>query len=99
MPTPSGFRHGGQATNAGASLYNATKWGIEGFMEALAKEIAPFAIGVTIVELGGARTGFRSAAGRGLATPLARIMIDSVEQDPAPRRLALGGDACTGTPR
>jgi NAD(P)-dependent dehydrogenase (short-subunit alcohol dehydrogenase family) len=36
--------YGGQATNPGATLYNASKWGIEGFMEALSKEVAPFNI-------------------------------------------------------
>lgn len=51
--------YGGQATNAGGSLYHAGKWGIEGFMESTAKEVAPFNIGVTIVEPGGARTEFR----------------------------------------
>jgi NAD(P)-dependent dehydrogenase (short-subunit alcohol dehydrogenase family) len=51
--------YGGQATNPGASLYHASKWGIEGFMESVAKEVAPFGIEVTIVEPGGARTEFR----------------------------------------
>lgn len=51
--------YGGQATNPGASLYHASKWGIEGFMDSLAKEVAPFGIEVTIVEPGGARTEFR----------------------------------------
>jgi NAD(P)-dependent dehydrogenase (short-subunit alcohol dehydrogenase family) len=50
---------GGQAAWPGGSLYHATKWGIEGFAEALAGEVAPFGIGVTIVEPGGARTNFR----------------------------------------
>ena len=39
-------------------MYNATKFGIEGFCEAVAQELAPFNIGVTIVEPGGARTDF-----------------------------------------
>ncbi|MFF7758216.1 SDR family oxidoreductase [Streptomyces griseorubiginosus] len=51
--------YGGQVTHPGASLYHAGKWGIEGFMESLAKEVAPFGIEVTIVEPGGARTEFR----------------------------------------
>jgi NAD(P)-dependent dehydrogenase (short-subunit alcohol dehydrogenase family) len=51
--------YGGQAAFPGGSLYHATKWGIEGFAEAVGKEVAPFGIGVTIVEPGGARTGFR----------------------------------------
>jgi NAD(P)-dependent dehydrogenase (short-subunit alcohol dehydrogenase family) len=61
--------YGGQATNAGAALYNASKWGIEGFTEATMKDVAPFNIGVTIIEPGGARTGFRSGNSR-LGTPL-----------------------------
>jgi NAD(P)-dependent dehydrogenase (short-subunit alcohol dehydrogenase family) len=51
--------YGGQATNPGASLYHAAKWGIEGFIESVAKEVAPFGIEATIVEPGGARTEFR----------------------------------------
>ena len=48
----------GLAAHAGASLYHASKWGIEGFMEALAQEVAPFGIEVTLVEPGGASTAF-----------------------------------------
>lgn len=50
---------GGQVTIPGSALYHATKWGIEGFMETVAQEVAVFGIGCTIVEPGGARTGFR----------------------------------------
>jgi NAD(P)-dependent dehydrogenase (short-subunit alcohol dehydrogenase family) len=50
---------GGQAAWPGGSLYHATKWGVEGFADAVAAEVAPFGIGVTIVEPGGARTNFR----------------------------------------
>lgn len=56
--------YGGLATNPGASLYHASKWGIEGFMEANAKDLAPFGIGVTIVEPGSAATGFRVGSSR-----------------------------------
>ena len=48
----------GLAAHPGASLYHASKWGIEGFMEALAQEVAPFGIEVTLVEPGGASTAF-----------------------------------------
>jgi len=51
--------YGGQVAFAGNSLYHATKWGIEGFAESVAQEVAPFGIGMTIVEPGGARTEFR----------------------------------------
>ena len=51
--------YGGQVAFAGNSLYHATKWGIEGFVESVAQEVASFGIGMTIVEPGGARTAFR----------------------------------------
>lgn len=56
--------YGGQAAFAGASMYHATKWGIEGFVEAVGRELAPFGIGTTIVEPGGARTEFRYGSSR-----------------------------------
>lgn len=51
--------YGGQVAFPGNSLYHATKWGIEGFVESVAQEVAAFNIGMTIVEPGGARTEFR----------------------------------------
>jgi NAD(P)-dependent dehydrogenase (short-subunit alcohol dehydrogenase family) len=51
--------YGGQVAFPGNSLYHATKWGIEGFVESVLQEVAPFGIGMTIVEPGGARTEFR----------------------------------------
>lgn len=55
---------GGLAAFAGGSMYHATKWGIEGFAEAVGQEVAPFGIGVTLVEPGGARTEFRYGSSR-----------------------------------
>lgn len=49
---------GGQAAFPGISVYHATKWGLEGFSESLAAELAPFGIHVTIVEPGTIRTAF-----------------------------------------
>ena len=51
--------YGGQVAFPGNSLYHATKWGIEGFVESVAQEVASFGVGVTIIEPGGARTEFR----------------------------------------
>jgi len=51
--------YGGQVAFAANSLYHATKFGVEGFCESVAQEVAKFGIGVTIVEPGGARTEFR----------------------------------------
>ncbi|WP_193048417.1 SDR family oxidoreductase [Mycolicibacterium baixiangningiae] len=49
---------GGQVAFPAMSMYHATKWGIEGFWESAAADIAGFGIGVTLVEPGVARTGF-----------------------------------------
>ncbi|HEX4059834.1 MAG TPA: SDR family oxidoreductase [Streptosporangiaceae bacterium] len=49
---------GGQCTSPGMAVYHATKWGVEGFFEALAAEVKGFGIGVTIVEPGAVRTDF-----------------------------------------
>lgn len=51
---------GGQATYPNYGYYHATKWGIEGFAETVAKEIAPFNIGMTIIEPGALRNTFVS---------------------------------------
>lgn len=51
--------YGGQVAFAGNSMYHAAKFGIEGFCESVAQEVAQFNIGITIVEPGGARTEFR----------------------------------------
>jgi NAD(P)-dependent dehydrogenase (short-subunit alcohol dehydrogenase family) len=53
---------GGQIAFPAMSLYHATKWGIEGFWESAAAEIAPFNVGVTLVEPGVFRTPFGSSA-------------------------------------
>lgn len=47
---------GGRIGNAGISIYQAAKFGLTGFSEALAKEVAPLGIKVTSVEPGGFRT-------------------------------------------
>jgi NAD(P)-dependent dehydrogenase (short-subunit alcohol dehydrogenase family) len=55
---------GGHLTFPAFSLYHVTKWGIEGFYDALAKEIEPFGIRTVLVEPGVVRTGFFEAASR-----------------------------------
>jgi NAD(P)-dependent dehydrogenase (short-subunit alcohol dehydrogenase family) len=44
---------GGVVAFAGIGLYHASKWGLEGFSEALALEVAEFGIDVTLIEPGG----------------------------------------------
>ncbi|EKG35840.1 SDR family oxidoreductase [Pseudomonas syringae] len=114
---------GGQLAYPGFSLYHATKWGIEGFVEAVSQEVLPFNIEFTLVEPGPARTAFKEAIDN--ATPMevyedtpvgvirrgivsgafvnngdprkmARAMIDSLKQSPAPLRLTLGSSSYHG---
>lgn len=55
---------GGLMTFPGFSIYHASKWGIEGFFDALAIEVEPFGIRTTLIEPGVVRTGFFAAAPR-----------------------------------
>ncbi|GAB3447979.1 SDR family oxidoreductase [Streptomonospora sediminis] len=55
---------GGHITFPGFGLYHAAKWGVEGFFEALSKEVAPFGIRTVLVEPGMVRTTFYGAAER-----------------------------------
>ncbi len=70
---------GGQTVYPGFSIYHATKWGIEGFIEAVAREVAPFGIEMVIVEPGPTRTRFSVNAVRAdamedyAATPVEQI--------------------------
>jgi len=50
---------GGLVTYPGVGYYNMVKAGVEALSDALAKELAPFGIGVTVVAPGAFRTDFR----------------------------------------
>lgn len=67
---------GGQIAYPGFSLYHATKWGIEGFVESVAQEVAPFGIDFIIAEPGPTGTNFGANLVR--ATPM-----DPYDQTPA----------------
>jgi NAD(P)-dependent dehydrogenase (short-subunit alcohol dehydrogenase family) len=55
---------GGQIAYPAFSLYHASKWGIEGFIESVAQEVAPFGIDFVIAEPGPTGTNFGAALDR-----------------------------------
>jgi len=53
---------GGRLGAPGRAAYSAAKWGVEGFSESLALEMALVGVHVTIIEPGGFRTDFAGAS-------------------------------------
>jgi short-subunit dehydrogenase len=94
----------GKFASAGASVYNATKFGLRGFGFALHEELRDTGVGVTTVFPGFIReagmfadSGARLPRGVGSRTPddVARAVIAGIEKgraelDVAPRSLAAG---------
>jgi NAD(P)-dependent dehydrogenase (short-subunit alcohol dehydrogenase family) len=50
---------GGRIGSTGRAPYSAAKFGVEGFSEVMAIEMAPHGVRITIIEPGGFRTDFR----------------------------------------
>ena len=86
---------GGQLAYPNFSLYHASKWAIEGFVESVAQEVAPFGIQITLIEPGPTRTNFGAA----LVRP---PVMAEYEQTPAAdvrRAIASGAFPLTGDPQ
>ncbi len=61
---------GGMVGNPASGYYNATKFAVEGLSQALAKEVAPLGIRVTLVEPGPFRTDFQGRSMTSVAKPI-----------------------------
>ena len=77
---------GGLVGNPSAGYYNATKFAVEGLSEALAKEVEPLGIRVTVVEPGPFRT---DRAGRSLKQ--VRTPIEAYANTSGARRAQISG--------
>jgi NAD(P)-dependent dehydrogenase (short-subunit alcohol dehydrogenase family) len=71
---------GGISAFAGIGMYHASKWALEGISQALAREVAPLGIKVTLIEPGGFSTDWGGSSARHSA-PLAAY-------EPARERMA-----------
>ncbi len=85
---------GGQMAYPGFSLYHATKWGIEGFVESVAQEVASFGIDFMIAEPGPTATNF----GGGLVKAPAMVAYEgtpagAVRRAVGERNFEIKGDA------
>ncbi|WP_408522153.1 SDR family oxidoreductase [Paraburkholderia fungorum] len=83
---------GGQIAYPNFSLYHATKWGIEGFVESVAKEVAPFGIDCLIVEPGPTATNF----GQGLDHAQPMVCYDDTPAGEVRRAVSSGAFAIKG---
>jgi NAD(P)-dependent dehydrogenase (short-subunit alcohol dehydrogenase family) len=85
---------GGQIAYPNFSLYHASKWGIEGFVESVLQEVASFGIDFLIVEPGPSKTDF----GRGLVSPEPMAIYDDTPAGELRRGIASGAFALRGNP-
>ncbi len=85
---------GGQIAYPNFSYYHTTKWAMEGFVEAVAQEVAPFHIEFTLVEPGPTKTNFVG----GLVRPPAMAVYDHTPAGEIRRALTKGSFKLTGDP-
>ena len=83
---------GGISAFPNVGIYHASKWALEGFSQALAQEVAPFGVHVTLIEPGGFSTDWAGPSAKH-ATPLpAYAEIKEEAQRARSRRAANPGD-------
>lgn len=86
---------GGVLAFANLGIYHASKWALEGMTQALAREVAPFGIRVTLVEPGGFNTEWITAAPYATPMPAYDDQRAQFEAARIERRDDLGDPAAT----
>jgi NAD(P)-dependent dehydrogenase (short-subunit alcohol dehydrogenase family) len=61
---------GGVVTFPTVGMYHASKWALEGLMDTLSQEVAPFGIKVTLIEPGGYATDFADPSSLRTSSPI-----------------------------
>lgn len=70
------------------SIYNATKFGVDGFSEGLAYELAQFGVGVKVVAPGGMQTDFAGRSLQGGSHPAYEKLIAKVSEGYSEEQIA-----------
>jgi NAD(P)-dependent dehydrogenase (short-subunit alcohol dehydrogenase family) len=88
---------GGISAFPGLSAYHASKWALEGFSQALAGEVKPFGINVTLIEPGGFSTDWSGDSARH-TQPIAAYdtVRDTIAEWRAKSATVRGNPAATG---
>ncbi|WP_067503416.1 SDR family oxidoreductase [Actinoplanes sp. TFC3] len=83
---------GGISAFPNIGIYNASKWALEGFSQALAQEVALFGVKVTLVEPGGFNTDWGGSSAQHAAALPAYEKVREIAAEARSRRTASPGD-------
>jgi NAD(P)-dependent dehydrogenase (short-subunit alcohol dehydrogenase family) len=88
---------GGISAFPGIGLYHASKWALEGFSQALSREVAPFGIKVTLIEPGGFSTDWAGpSAAHSAELPAYERLHAQMDEMRAKQSAGRGDPAATG---
>ena len=83
---------GGISAFPNIGIYNASKWALEGFSQALAQEVALFGIKVTLVEPGGFSTDWGGSSAKHAAASDTYAKVRELAAESRSKRVANPGD-------